>query len=322
MNPPAIANLSSSFWAQFGAPLGNHLWQSTLFAGVVGLLTLLLRKNRADTRYSLWLIASAKFLLPFSLLIGMGSHLRWSKRPAVTQPSIFAVTQVISEPFAEVNPGPAAARPAGSPVTTILYAVPILLLTAWSCGCAAVLFFWWGRRRRMAAAKHGSSLVQAGRELETLRSLERNAQMAGQIELRISESTLEPGILGIFRPVLLLPAGISDRLTDAQLQAIITHELCHVRRRDNLAAVVHMLIEAIFWFHPLLWWIGARLVDERERACDEEALRLGSEPQVYAESILKVCKFYVESPLFCAAGVTGSNLKKRIEAIMVHRTAP
>jgi hypothetical protein len=82
-----------------------------------------------------------------------------------------------------------------------------------------------------------------------------------------------------------------------------------------------MLVEALFWFHPQVWWIGARLVDERERACDEEVLRLGADPHVYAESILKVCKFYLESPLFCAAGVTGSNLKKRIEAIMMNRLA-
>src|SRR3954467_4860022 len=77
-----------------------------------------------------------------------------------------------------------------------------------------------------------------------------------------------------------------------------------------------MIAEAVFWFHPLVWWIGARLVEERERACDEEVLRLGSEPQIYAEGILNVCKLYVESPLVCVSGVTGSNLKKRIEAIM------
>ena len=120
---------------------------------------------------------------------------------------------------------------------------------------------------------------------------------------------------------MLLPAGISERLNDEQLDAILTHELCHVRRDDNLAAALHMLVEALFWFHPLVWWIGARLVDERERACDEDVLRLGADAQVYAEGILKVCKFYMESPLFCAAGVTGSNLKKRIEAIMVNRKA-
>jgi bla regulator protein blaR1 len=82
-----------------------------------------------------------------------------------------------------------------------------------------------------------------------------------------------------------------------------------------------MLVEAAFWFHPLVWWIGARLVEERERACDEEVLRLGSEPRVYAEGILNVCKLYVESPLACVSGVTGSDLKKRIQAIMTERVA-
>lgn len=163
--------------------------------------------------------------------------------------------------------------------------------------------------------------MRTGRELETLRRLEQSAGMTAPIALKISESALEPGILGIFRPVLLLPVGISDRLSDAQLETIISHELCHVRRCDNLAAAVHMLVEAIFWFHPLIWWIGARLVEERERASDEEVLRLGADPHAYAEGILKVCRFYLESSLFCAAGVTGSNLKKRIEAIMIHRIA-
>src|SRR5262249_54280999 len=81
-------------------------------------------------------------------------------------------------------------------------------------------------------------------------------------------------------------------------------------------SAMHMAVQAIFWFHPLVWWLGARLVDERERACDEAVVRAGSEPHVYAESILKTCQFFVESPLSCVAGVTGSDLKKRIEQIM------
>ena len=133
-----------------------------------------------------------------------------------------------------------------------------------------------------------------------------------------SDTPIEPGIFGIHRPVLLWPRGISERLTDEQVEAILAHELCHLRRRDNLAAALHMAVQTMFWFHPLVWWIGARLVDERERACDEEVIRLGSEPEVYAESILKTCQFFVESPLVCVAGVTGSDLKKRIEQIMTN----
>src|SRR5262249_28263243 len=110
--------------------------------------------------------------------------------------------------------------------------------------------------------------------------------------------------------------------TSGQLQSIVAHELCHIYRRDNLAAAIHMIVESIFWFHPLVWWIGARLVEERERACDEEVVRQGAEPLVYAEGILSVCKFYLQSPLACASGVTGADLKKRIEAIVANRIAP
>src|SRR4030095_3679830 len=58
------------------------------------------------------------------------------------------------------------------------------------------------------------------------------------------------------------------------------------------------------------------LVDERERACDEDVVRRGTEPDVYAESILKTCQFYIESPLVCVSGVPGPDLKKRVEQIM------
>jgi len=149
--------------------------------------------------------------------------------------------------------------------------------------------------------------------------LKRLAGMWPAIRLVSSTASLEPGIFGIFRPVLWLPAGIGDRLGDAELEAILAHELCHARRRDNLAAVIHMAVEAVFWFHPLVWWLGARLTEERERACDEEVVQMGGEPQVYAESILKVCEFYLASPVACAAGVTGGELKKRIEGIMENR---
>jgi bla regulator protein BlaR1 len=132
---------------------------------------------------------------------------------------------------------------------------------------------------------------------------------------------IEPGIFGILRPVLMLPEGILERLTPEQLRAIVAHEMCHVRRRDNLTFAVHMIVEALFWFHPAVWWIGARLIEERERACDEAVLLSGSEAEIYAEGILNVCKFYVESPLECVAGVTGSDLKRRIVRIMTRHGA-
>jgi hypothetical protein len=131
---------------------------------------------------------------------------------------------------------------------------------------------------------------------------------------------LEPGVIGIFRPIIILPEGISERLTPDQLEAVLAHELCHIRRHDNLFASLHMIVEALFWFHPMVWWIGAKLIAERERACDEAVLMLGNQPRTYADAILGVCKLYLESPLACVSGVTGSALKHRIEAIMTNHT--
>jgi uncharacterized protein (TIGR03435 family) len=115
------------------------------------------------------------------------------------------------------------------------------------------------------------------------------------------------------------PRGLSDCLDDAQLETILTHEIWHVRRGDNLTAAMHMVVEAVFWFYPLVWWLRKRLSEERERACDEEVLRLPNSPDVYAESILKVCEFCVQSPLPCVSGVTSSDLKRRITYIMTEQ---
>jgi uncharacterized protein (TIGR03435 family) len=284
------------------AALANHLWQSTLFAAVAALLALALRKNRAQTRYTLWLIASLKFLVPFALLIAAGAHLRWPAAAPIATPTFSVAVQQIGQPFTAPEISTSVLMPAVSnawnPVITILFSI-------WFVGFAAVLFSWWRRWMRIRTIVRAASPLP----LET------------SVPVLSSPTLLEPGVFGIFRPVLLLPEGITGHLSTKQLESIFAHELCHVRRRDNLAAAIHMFIEALFWFHPLVWWIGARMMEERERACDEEVLRLGNQPQVYAESILKACQFYLESPLACVSGVTGSDLKKRIVRIMTQRMA-
>ncbi len=119
--------------------------------------------------------------------------------------------------------------------------------------------------------------------------------------------------------MLLLPETLPNHLSQVETAAIIAHEACHLRRRDNLTAALHMVVEALFWFHPLVWWIGARMIAERERACDEAVVGAGHDRAVYARSLVESCRLYLQSPLSCVAGASGSNLKTRVEAIM---TAP
>jgi len=106
-----------------------------------------------------------------------------------------------------------------------------------------------------------------------------------------SPGLLEPGVFGVFRPVLLVPEAIFDRLMPAQSKAVIAHELCHVRYQDNLISAILMFVETAFWFHPMVWWIGKQMMEDRERACDEEVLRLGSESRVYAEGFSTSASF-------------------------------
>ena len=310
--------LESEFLASLVRQAGNHLWQSTAFAAAAFLLTLALKATHARARHWIWLGASMKFLVPFALLAQLGNILGlWIVPAAPTARIPFAVEQIV-RPFAlPEQAGPAVAV---SPAGTAAFPLPAVLLAVWLAGFVAVLFHWWNQWRGIRAAVRASLPLREGREVDALRRLRSNGRLnLPSVELVSSAAKLEPGIFGILRPVLWLPADIADCLSEKELDAILAHELCHARRRDNLAATVHMVVEAIFWFHPLVWWLGARLVEERERACDEQVVLLSGEPQAYAEGILKVCEFYVASPLTCAAGVTAADLRKRIEGIMASR---
>ncbi|MGB6687167.1 MAG: M56 and DUF3738 domain-containing protein [Terracidiphilus sp.] len=284
----------------FAAALVNHLWQSTAVVLAAWLLALALRSNRAGVRYWLWMIASLKFLLPFSLFIAAGEFFHPAATLAIRQPALASAIEQVVRPFPETTLADfssAANHAQGG------YRLPVLLFILWAGGALVVAIRWWRGWRQMRA---------------TLRAATPRT-FVGNLPVLSSPSLTEPGIFGIVRPVLLLPEGIVDRLTAAQMNAIFAHEICHVRRRDNLTYALHMAVQTLFWFHPLVWWIGARLVEERERACDESVLQSGSEAEVYAESILNVCKFFVESPLACTAGISGSDLKRRIVRIMTDR---
>jgi bla regulator protein BlaR1 len=293
-------------WSQVWTALANHLWQSTLFAIVAAAVSLNFRKNQAQVRYRLYLAASLKFLIPFSPLIRLGSH--WARLDVTSdsEPVFYFVVRTVSQPFDQAPS---------------LRLFPWLILMLWLGGMAAVVGLWCVRWKRVAAAMRNSVPLRRGREVDALRAAECAAGIQQSMNVWLSQSSLEPGVFGIVRPSLVWPAGISEHLQDTHLEAILAHEVQHVRRHDNLAAAVHMVVQAVFWFHPLVWWLGGRLIIERERACDEAVLQFGGSPQIYAESILKTCEYSVTSPLACVSGITGGDLKDRIVRIMSARSA-
>ena len=290
-------------------PLLNHLWQSTVFAALIALVALLFRRNAAGVRYWLWWSASLKFLIPFSLLMSLGNQFEWAPPagpmarllpgPAIVErvsqaaPVVLESVAVASRPFLQ-------SAPPDRPLSERTVWVPVAAVVIWACGFAAIA---WMRLR-------GWLRIRSALDLST------PLDIGAPVPVRSSPGLLEPGIVGWFRPTLLVPVGIEKRLSHTQLTVVIAHELSHLHRRDNFTAGLHMVVEALFWFHPLVWWIGSRLVAERERACDEAVLELGCEPREYAEAILAVCRYYVESPLICVSGIKGSDIANRIEMII------
>ena len=292
----------------------NHLIESTLFAVLMGLLTLCFTDNRASVRYGLWLAASVKFLVPFSAVAAAGKALRWKTAPAVALyqpgdlprlmtdalPDLPIPHLAVPPPLADAVLAPLTALPAAITHGASRPDMATVLFAVWLAGCGFLICRWVVRWLCLCA----------------VRAISTAAPIDAAIPVRFSRTLFEPGLAGIFRPVLLLPEGITAQLSPAQLAFVIEHELCHWRRRDNLTAAVHMTAELVFWFHPLIWWIGTRLIAERERACDESVLAAYSDPKGYANSLLEVCRFYIRSPLACAPGVAGGNLTHRVERIM------
>ena len=284
--------------SEIGVPLVNHLWQCTLFAAIAFGLSLLLRKNRAAVRYGLWFAVSVKFLIPFSMLATLASQIELRSEQLTTGNAMVSLVDGFNRPFLPSDPAPAILSAERTDAAASL--LPVVGVALWLCGTFFVLTRWLYEWRRLQRLRRNANTVELGLPIPTL----------------VTEKTVEPGVIGIARPVLMLPQGLQEQLRPEQLTAILVHELCHVRRRDNLTAVIHMGVEAIFWFHPLVWWLGRRLIAEREQACDEAVLGSGREPVAYAEGILNVCRFYRETGLACTSGVTGADLKSRIEVIM------
>ena len=233
--------------------------------------------------------------------------------------TFYTVMEEINQPFARsLLRTPQIGVPAHSLVDRSW--ISIALVSIWLCGCIVILIRWarqWHSARRLV---NESAALAEGREVVELRQAEAKLRLRKPIPVVATSKTVEPGIFGVMRPVLMWPAGLSERMDDVHIASIVAHELEHVRRRDNLTAALHSLVEAVFWFHPAVWWMGAKMTEERERACDEEVLEQNAEPRTYADSILKVCAFCLESPLSCVVGVSGSDLRKRVLRITSHRS--
>lgn len=278
----------------------SHIWQSTLVAGGAAVLAWAFRHNRAEVRYRLWFAASMKFLIPLAAVSAILDALPWPRAGFSDNTAVAAVNAVFhSSAFGALPDAPVRA-----------------IAAVWLAGALIVLAGWMREWRRVAALVETADPVTSGPVHDALRRAERAAGLPASLRIAGCRRSIEPGLFGWWDPVLIWPLNLQPALQDAQIESILAHEVAHVRRRDNLLGALQMLVTAAFWFHPIVWWIGARLVHERERACDEQVLALGQNPSSYAAGILKTCEMCLASKLVNVPGISGGDLKERIGRIM------
>ena len=265
----------------------DHLWQSTLFCAAIWSITLAMRANSAAVRHWLWQLASLKFLVPFSTLHLLGA-LAGLAAPVNVEPIPIVTTLTGASPVWS----PAASL-GGIASGTPGVLLPALLGT-WIFGAACIALRWlcgW----RSAVLLSRAARPAPGTLPDTF----------------VTDADIEPSVARVFRPVVLLPAALLGRLSQPQLRAVLAHEREHIARHDILKAHVHHLVEALFWFHPLVWFIGRQLREERERACDEAVIARGHDPGDYAAGILAVCRH--------CAGVHSKHAVAALAGDLTHR---
>jgi beta-lactamase regulating signal transducer with metallopeptidase domain/tetratricopeptide (TPR) repeat protein len=296
------------------------LWQSSLLIVVVATLDFLLaRKIRPAIRHALWMIVLVKLLLPPTLALPTGAAWwLWPAKPALT-PVLKSETVTFDTTALPENPAVRLVDMAPPPPQLDADSWIMLMSGALSAGLLCWLAFKWlsvGRNARKAKTAHEfENLLGEARQLAGLR---------GPVRLRLIDDEQSPAVYGFFRPVILLPRALAERLSEKQLQAVLLHEVIHVRRGDVWVNCAQTLLQIFYWWHPLLWLANARIRRLREEAVDDAVmLAMRDEADAYAPTLLEVAKFAFRRPL-ASLGLVGilesrSALRQRIERLVDFR---
>jgi beta-lactamase regulating signal transducer with metallopeptidase domain/HEAT repeat protein len=307
-----------------GWAIVHSLWQGALVAALLGLILTSLRKAPAAWRHWLCLVAMIMLVaLPLATSlrstrlpnVAQEMNARQGSAPVKTQPS--TISQDVDEgklPTTSSSNGPvtSAAASRGFDVTRYmpwlvgLWAVGVLLLSLRVIGG-----YVWARRLVNVGTTQVSTAIAAAAQ-----------RIAQQLYIRAAVRVLEssraqvPMVIGFLKPVVLLPTSLLTGLTPQQIEAILAHELAHVRRYDYALNVMQTIFETLMFYHPAMWWLSRRMRDEREQACDELAVSLcGGDPYFYSRVLLAV-EEWRSARISFAPAATGGSLSLRVRKLI------
>ena len=292
----------------------DFVWQGTLVGCAAALVLGLLRAARPQTRYA---VACAALLLCAALPLA-GTLQRMIDADAVTTTLL---------PLALAGDAVAAAPPAFSPgrlahwQQSVQARLPLVMLL-WSAGAATLalrmlLGLLWVRRRSQPSRSRADPAWQA-----RVTRLAAKMGIARPVRLGLVDDLPGPVTAGGWRPVILLPASLVSGMPVDLLEALLAHELAHIRRHDYLVNLVQSAIEIVLFYHPAVWWLSGRIRLEREQIADDVAANLLGEPRRLAMALSELDRFQLATHSHLAHAAHGGNLMNRIKRLVRPEAEP
>jgi beta-lactamase regulating signal transducer with metallopeptidase domain len=310
-----------------GWALLHFVWQGGLLGLLAFLLLRVVRPQRALVRYSIGVAALALMLAAcvgtFALLarppLRAADTLPVATARPVTTPRGSEVTGVV---IADLNANPTArgllAMPgplSAAPYSQALSPSSLLFIVAlWILGVALLslrLLGGWLLTRTLARRAVGTvpSAIDAAAA-----AIARRLHLKRAVAILESGAVAVPTLVGWAKPVVLLPTAALAGLSPQQLEAILAHELAHVRRHDYLINLLQSVVETLLFYHPAVWWISAQVREEREHCCDDLAVSVCGDRLVYVSALAELTTVAMQ-PGF-ALGATGGSLAARVRRIL------
>ncbi|MBP7049768.1 MAG: leucine-rich repeat domain-containing protein [Phycisphaerae bacterium] len=256
-------------------------WQIAILAGIVGLISFALRKRSAHVRYLLWLIVLAKCLVPPLLPVPLAVLPERSASPPTTA---FAPPQEYSAPEIRVSVG---VREQPRTSTGVVPGVRVWIALAWTLGAFSFLLWVGGRAVRYTLWLRNRRRPLPSALQESIQNLWMSFKFKRWPRIWLLEDVSQPFVWGLTRGSVYLPADFVAVVGSDQQQNVLAHELSHIVRYDAGVNLLQVLAQAVYWFHPFVWWANRKIRQEREKCCDEMAVaQLNTRPEHYTGAIV------------------------------------
>ncbi len=277
------------------------IYSAVLFAAVTGFKLAFKNKLSPALHFALWFLVIARLCIPVTIESGFHLFTVEQEKPLVQQqiPEVSAFDAPTPAATREAAPSEALRGEASAPVQEPLPAAdspkPVFtiasadaLIALWIAGMAfraARLLF---SERSMRRAVAHNTLPMDARTRDIYDACCAELGIAHKLPLQSMAGIYSPALTVSLKPMILLPANITDTLTDAQLACALRHELTHYRRRDHLLMLLLRLLTCVYWFNPIVWLMKRELMKDMETACDSAVTaRLnGTERREYAMTLL------------------------------------